>query len=76
MVLLPYLKIWNTGDNLKQYARDCGALKRERKFSISDYILSALTKMCKSTEKSEFTLCSVHDAYLRGCRLKKRFCSY
>ncbi len=24
--------------------------------------------MCKSTEKSEFTLCSVHDAYLRGCR--------
>ena len=45
-----------------------GALKRERKFSISDYILTALTKMCKSTEKSEFTLCSVHDAYLRGCR--------
>lgn len=24
--------------------------------------------MCKSTEKSEFTLCSVHDAYIRGCR--------
>ena len=55
-------------DNLKQYARDCGALKRERKFSISDYILTALTQMCKSTEKSEFTLCSVHDAYLRACR--------
>ncbi|MGN0902652.1 MAG: IS4 family transposase [Succinivibrio sp.] len=55
-------------ENLKQYARDCGALKRERKFSIPDYILSALTQMCKSTEKSEFTLCSVHDAYLRGCR--------
>ena len=55
-------------DNLKQYARDCGALKRERKSSISDYILTALTQMCKSTEKSEFTLCSVHDAYLRGCR--------
>lgn len=45
-----------------------GALKRERKFSISDYILSALTQMCKSTEKSEFTLCPVHDAYLRVCR--------
>lgn len=45
-----------------------GALKRERKFSISDYILTALTQMCKSTEKSEFTLCSVHDAYLRACR--------
>ncbi len=55
-------------DNLKQYARDCGALKRELKFSISDYILTALTQMCKSTEKSEFTLCSVHDAYLRACR--------
>lgn len=24
--------------------------------------------MCKSTEKLEFTLCPVHDAYLRGCR--------
>ena len=55
-------------DNLKQYARDCGALKRERKFSISDYILTSLSQMSKSTEKSEFTLRSVHDAYLRGCK--------
>ena len=55
-------------DNLKQSARECGALKRERKFSHSDYILSALTQMCKSTEKSEFTLCSVHNAYLRECK--------
>ena len=55
-------------ENLKQYARDCGALKRERKFSISDYILTSLSQMSKSTEKSEFTLRSVHDAYLRGCK--------
>ena len=32
-------------DNLKKYARDCGALKRERKFSISDHILSSLSQM-------------------------------
>ena len=43
-------------DNLKQYAIDCGALKRERKFSMPDYILSSLSLMSKSTEKSEFTL--------------------
>ncbi|MBQ8023413.1 MAG: hypothetical protein IJ254_04015 [Succinivibrio sp.] len=71
-----YIHHYLSKDNLKQYARDCGALKRERKFSISDYILTALTQMCISTEKSEFTLCSVHDAYLRSYRLKKRFCSY
>ena len=55
-------------DNLKQYAIDCGALKRERKFSMPDYILSSLSLMSKSTEKSEFTLCSVHNAYLKFCR--------
>ena len=53
-------------ENLKKYARDCGALKRDRKFSISDYILTSLSQMSKSTEKSEFTLRSVHDAYLSG----------
>lgn len=53
-------------ENLKKYARDCGALKRERKFSISDYILTSLSQMSKSTETSGFTLHSVHDAYLSG----------
>ena len=54
-------------ENLKQHAIDCGALKRERKFSMPDYILSSLTQMCKSTEKSEFTLSFVHKAYLKFC---------
>ena len=55
-------------ENLKQHAIDCGALKRERKFSMPDYILSSLTQMCKSTEKSEFTLSFVHKAYLKFCK--------
>lgn len=59
-------------DNLKKYALECGALKRERKFSKPDYLLSCLNLMSSATGYSEFTLCSINNAYLRACKKAKR----
>lgn len=47
-------------ENIDSIARDEGALIRERKFSLSSYIINAIHKMCASTKPSEFTLCSMH----------------
>ena len=47
-------------ENIDSIARDEGALIRERKFSLSAYIINAIHKMSASTKSSEFTLCSMH----------------
>ena len=55
-------------EHLKEFSIRAGALRRERKFSLADYILTALVKMCNATEESEFTLKSIHEAYLKYCK--------
>ena len=52
-------------ENIDSIARDEGALIRERKFSLSSYIINAIKKISSPTKSSEFTLCSMHESYNR-----------
>jgi hypothetical protein len=52
-------------ENIDSIARDEGALIRERKFSLSSYIINAIKKISSPAKSSEFTLCSMHESYNR-----------
>lgn len=53
-------------DHIRELAFDCGACVRERKFSLSDYLLGSLSSMCSSRRSSEFTLNDFHLNYNRN----------
>ena len=52
-------------DNIRDIAFECKACVRERKFSLSSYLLGSLSKLCSSTRSSEFTLNDFHMNYNR-----------
>ena len=54
-------------DNISDLAFECGACQRQRKFSLADYLLGALSKMNGSMRDSEFTLNSFHMNYNSHC---------
>ena len=53
-------------DNIRDIAFECKACVRERKFSLSSYLLGSLSKLCSSTRSSEFTLNDFHMNYNRN----------
>ena len=53
-------------DNIRDIAFKCKACIRERKFSLSSYLLGSLSKLCSSTRSSEFTLNDFHIKYNRN----------
>ena len=52
-------------EHIESIARQEGALIRQRKFSLSSYLINAVKNMCAPVKKSEFTLCSMHESYNR-----------